>query len=387
MKEEHEYLLPAPLKDFVCKMGACRHACCEGWPITFSVDDYFRLMGSEHSAELGERLDRGIKLNLSPTPDRYAIIYPKYDGNCPMRLPDGRCSIQAELGEGVLAAVCRLYPRGLHFDPVYECSFSNSCEGVLEMLFESDAPISFVKKPMAFDINARRKRSYVFDTMGREEDIRLWLISLVQERAYPLTVRILRLGKALLALDDIMERKDRAALDTLLDGDFITDVPDICVDKEHLADGLHIMERLLAILDGRSNSVCDYGEEALKYFTADDSFDAYLNARQSFETTFPRWEIWFEHMLVNHMFFEQFPFQDRPEKPWDEFVSVCAVYALLRFLSLGCFSARESYGAYVDMCAALFRLVGHTAFSAYAGRMLASVGCHTPDKVFELISL
>lgn len=35
-----------------------------------------------------------------------------------------------------------------------------------------------------------------------------------------------------------------------------------------------------------------------------------------------------EHVLVNHMFFEQFPFQDRDEGLCDEFIAICAVYAL-----------------------------------------------------------
>ena len=35
----HEYLVPDYVPDFACKMGACRSACCEGWPISFTKDD------------------------------------------------------------------------------------------------------------------------------------------------------------------------------------------------------------------------------------------------------------------------------------------------------------------------------------------------------------
>lgn len=74
----------------------------------------------------------------------------------------------------------------------------------------------------------------------------------------------------------------------------------------------------------------------MAYFGRDEgTFDRYLAARDDFEARFPDWPVWFEHLLINHMFFVQFPFQDRPESIGEEFVALCAVYALLRFLALG----------------------------------------------------
>jgi predicted permease len=43
MTEPH--LVPDYYPAFSCKMGACRHACCEGWPISVSMKDYFTLLG------------------------------------------------------------------------------------------------------------------------------------------------------------------------------------------------------------------------------------------------------------------------------------------------------------------------------------------------------
>ena len=54
---EEPYLVPDYYPAFSCKMGACRSACCVGWPITFSLEDYFRLTGSECSPELRQRSD------------------------------------------------------------------------------------------------------------------------------------------------------------------------------------------------------------------------------------------------------------------------------------------------------------------------------------------
>ena len=111
--QEDQYLVPDYFPYFSCKMGACRHACCEGWPISFSMTDYFKLLSVDCSPDLRRKLDCAMHLAPHPTPEGYAQISPRWDGQCPMRLPDGRCALHAELGDGMLAAVCRLYPRGV----------------------------------------------------------------------------------------------------------------------------------------------------------------------------------------------------------------------------------------------------------------------------------
>ena len=141
MKEMHEYLIPDYYPDFACKMGACRNACCEGWPISLSLDDYYHLTCARCSEDLRHRLDTGLHIRLNPLPEAYAEIAPRYDGSCPMRLDDGRCAIHVELGEELLSLVCRLYPRGVRQEYGYECSCANSCEAVLELLFQRDEPI------------------------------------------------------------------------------------------------------------------------------------------------------------------------------------------------------------------------------------------------------
>ena len=78
----------------------------------------------------------------------------------------------------------------------------------------------------------------------------------------------------------------------------------------------------------------------------------------------PHWEAWFENMMVNHMYFSQFPFQDRPVSLKDETVALYAVYALLRFLTIG--AGDGTHERMTDIAAALFRLVDHTAFDRYA---------------------
>ena len=158
--------------------------------------------------------------------------------------------------------------------------------------------------------------------------------------------------------------------------------------QQQLDAGLKIAGSMLRQVDERSQSVRFFGEEALKWFSlGGNSIDKYKHAIENFETVLPDWNIVFEHLMVNHMFFEQFPFQDRPVPVADEFLAVCAVYTLLRFLSVGWLAIYPSQADFVDVCSALFRLIHHTAFDSFAANLLKQLGCTGPDQVYDLIRL
>ena len=386
MKEAHDYLIPDYYDGFACKMGACRNACCEGWPISLSLEDYYRLTGSECSAELRRRLDTGLHIKLDPMPEAYAEIASRFDGSCPMHLEDGRCAIHEELGEELLSLVCRLYPRGVRQEYGYECSCANSCEAVLELLFQRDEPIEFISKEMAFDMPEALARSISFETLGREQEIRMWLIRKMQNQLLPMPQRLMAMGHALRALDEALSTKDEQEVERLLQGKRrMHPLQPQEMTQGHLDFGLKIAEGMIALLDERSESIRDYGKEALAYFG--QSFADYVRAKEHFETVLPKWDIWFEHMLVNHMFFSRFPFQDRPVSLTDEFYALCAVYALLRFLGIGHMHDRDDESAFVDVAAAVFRLVDHTAFDRCAAQIMKELGCSDWDRVHDLVSL
>lgn len=80
--------MPDYYKNFSCKIGGCRSACCEGWRISVSMNNYFHLVGLNCKKELRSRLDVGLRVLDRPSVDEYACFEPRYDGNCPMRLAD-----------------------------------------------------------------------------------------------------------------------------------------------------------------------------------------------------------------------------------------------------------------------------------------------------------
>ena len=87
------------------------------------------------------------------------------------------------------------------------------------------------------------------------------------------------------------------------------------------------------------------------------------------------------------MFFERFPFQDRPVSLSDEFVALCAVYTLLRLLAVGWMADKSSEAQFVDAVAAAFRFIDHTSFDRYAAGVLHGLDCASPERLFDLIRL
>lgn len=390
MNEPREFLVPDYFKHFSCKMGDCRSACCQGWPITITMKNYFTLLGMECGAELRDRLDRSMHLVDRPSEDEYARFSMRWDGECALRLPDGRCSLHAELGPEILSDVCDLYPRGIRTIPSNECSCAGSCEAVLELLIRQKEPLTFARETHTLRMPRPEKRLAKFETLGRETEIRLWFIRIMQDRSLDLPHRLGKLGDSVYRMDAALQKKDEAEVEFLLkngvDGKLTMDTG--AADTEHLLHGLGIVERMIERLDGRSDSIRDLGEAALAYFgTGAEALKKYESAKEDFENTFPDWEIFFEHMLVNHMFFSQFPYQDRPEKLMEEFIAFCAVYILLRFLTVGCMVGKTEESDLIDICAALFRLVEHTEFDRIASRLLRTLGCTAPEDLWSLISL
>lgn len=389
MRNTRKYLMPDYFPDFHCKMGACRSACCEGWPISFSLTDYFKLLGVECTSDLRRKLDSAMHISDHPSPEAYAQISPRYDGQCPMRLADGRCALHAELGDGALAAVCRLYPRSVRTGEVHECSCANSCEAVVELLFNRQDKIHFISIPMDFDVPEALARKIHFENAGREQEIRLWLISQAQNRKYPLPQRLVLLGDSLAAMSQALTSGAHQRVEALLSGKETLPVPEaITADHDHLRFGLQVANRMLEIMDERSDSIRAYGEKALRYFGEGESeYQQYVAASNHLAEMIPQWEIWFEHMLVNHMFFVQFPFQDRPVDLMNEFIALCAVYILLRFLCIGCMADQTDAEKAIDVAAAAFRLIGHTEFDRYAAPILQELGCRDKMHMLNVLSL
>ena len=341
MKEMHEYLVPRYFRDFSCKMGACRRSCCEGWPVTVSMKNYFTLLGLPCRQELRDRLDVGLRVLDHPTEEEYARFSPNWLGDCPMRMEDGRCSIHAELGEDALSDVCRLYPRGVRtFCGSLECSLSNSCEGVAELLLREREPMTWSSEslplvPPPFPGSPSNKCGFPVSW-----DARHALLAILRDRSMTLSERLFAL-RAPLGLPPIPPQNG-------------------------IPDGLTALCRLLRFFADRSDSIREEAGRCLARYEASPA--RYADDCRLFADRFPGHAVFFEQLLVNHAFFVQFPYEGL--KAPDEWKGLAAVFGLLRVLTVGCTAEDPEEAALVDCAASAFRLIDHTRFSAQTARLL-----------------
>lgn len=316
-------LAPDYYPEFCCKMGKCRHTCCFGWPISVSMQDYFRLLGLECKESLRRKLDVSLHLFEHPTEERYAQLCPGYDGNCTMILPDGRCALHAELGPSALPSICRLYPRRIQHG---ECSCANSCEAVLEMFLHRDKPIEFqIVEPIEPE------------GLNADWESRSSLLRSLQDRTLSLPDRIRTIASL---------KKEASS-----------------------ARGVELAMDLVEAVVEKSPSVAPYGAATLQWFRTQGR---HQEAAMRFAEQIPQWEVVFEHILGNHLFF----------MGACQNASLVTLYALLRLLCLGWMAEHTGEEQFIDVCAAAFRFVAHTSFDAFAEHYLEDA---TPAELDALL--
>ena len=337
MNESKLFWMPDYFPSFSCKMGACRTACCTGWQVSISLENYFALIGTDCSMDLRRKMDCALKPVDYPDEGKYAVIQPNYFGDCPLRLEDGRCGLQVELGEDILPDICRLYPRGVRrTERGYEICRAASCEAVPEMLLHKDEPISFIEREWAMKLPPMPA-----EALG-DPAVRMEKIKAVQDRTRPLALRLGSLGGI------VPEQTSERTLTALWE--------------------------LLLSLGEHSDSLAPFVERAAANLAQRPLSDAYAEARSAFESAFPMWETFFEHLLVNHMFFTRYPYSESGMQEHHRFASLVTVYAAVRMLSALCTANDHSEEVLTDAVAAAFRLIDHTDFDRTALHLLGKHG-------------
>ena len=388
MAESRVYLVPDYYPAFSCKLGRCRACCCTGWPVSLSLQDYYHLLGIPCKKTLRAKLDCALKPLPNPTNEKYAELAHRFDGDCPLRMADGRCAIHAELGENSLPNVCRLYPRAVRGEGNDECSCANSCEAVVELLLCHEAPLSFVPRSLRFDLPRQAERTVFFESVGHEQEIRLALIRILQNRSLQFPQRFSALWQTMRALEPLIRRGDEAAVERLLQAPSPQPVP----VQGNPPQALQTVQQILATLSQQSAGLRACRDTALAAFGGDCAPEAYEQAAARFTVRFPLWPSFFENLLVNHLFFTRFPFV---EARWDfpgQFAALCTVYGLLRLLAIGACAGNIREGetkqdTLVDVVAGAFRVIDHTLFHRRVTPILRDLGLTTPEEALQLTIL
>lgn len=364
------YTVPDIYPEFKCKISSCRQTCCYGWEITLSMEEYFRLIGMNCPHALRRRLDGAVYILDHPTKERYAAFAKRYDGECPMHDPDGYCALQRGCGEKALTSVCRFYPRSPRTHHAAECSVAASCEGACELLFAKKEPLSFIKVPLSFDgvftppqDDDRETRFYV--------PIREKIVALLQNREKPLENRINDVVSLCEKLSTVFPSGTDEEIDAVLSDDISTGSRASKVDEK----ALDATAKLLSGFDFR-HSVYPFVQKAGESLAFDTEafYENYQKAKVSFEHAFPEWERMFEQVLVNHVFYEGFPFSDNGCTMHDNAKALCTIYGMWRLVAVGYTLSSPEINSLVDVTAAFFRLAENSRLPDSIAKAVQSKG-------------
>ncbi len=397
MSFTHIYTVPAYYPDFHCKAGDCRHPCCVGWDIAISMKEYFRMIGMDCSPQLRRRLDTAFHPPMERSEDHYAVISSRWDGDCPLRLENGFCSLQCECGEAAIPSVCRYYPRSPKSLHAYQCQCSNSCEAVVELLFARREPMTFLRKKLTFQIEQEPPHrsdavSQLFPSIQRAG------LHILQDRSRPLSLRLRHLGELTQVMDVPYRAGNADGLRAVLPFHTVASHGDETHENAPLDDRelrmvlVYLRQWLIWIsennaqLQGEAISVKKHLFMHNQGVPESQVLDTWHRDAARFDQLFPDNERMLEQLFVNHLCYDGFPYPNEGASMWDTYLSFITAYALVRLFSVAYMATVEAPGLfpYVDIVCALFRLISHTNFDHNAPILARHSGFDHPERAFLL---
>ncbi len=328
MKQKEIWLMPDYFAKFQCKADQCRHTCCQAWNIPVSRSVYQKLITTECSAELNDRLSRAFIIPETVTEERYRLIAHNYLGECPM-LKDGLCMLYKEKTEEDLPKICRLYPRAfrrINSQNLAICS--GSCERVVELI-QSEDSLHLSEHEADYTSESEIKIS--------EEGIR-----------------------KILQFQSVFRNTETTLAEQIEKVCLLVNEEEYLKDKEEDTDAISLALTILNRLIFPSSALFPYMKEVNQRYESNRSL--FFEDRNLFEKRHPEWMEFFRKLINNSMMYENFPFVDDHFADTAAYRGLCAVYGLLRFLSIAYTADHTENEAWVDLIAAFFHLVDHTSF-------------------------
>ncbi len=366
-----EFLVPEYYPAFTCKGGQCRHSCCCGYEVNITMTEYFRLLGLDCPPPVRDALDRALLVRPGGREDAYATLFPNWEGDCRLHRADGYCALQGACGEKVLPAVCRYYPRSPRTDFVPECACANACEGVLEQLFASGAPLRQIAVPLRFALEGGRPApDAAFAPAYRA--VRTAVLDGIQNRALPLSARLLALDGLLAALEAPVARRDVPAVLAALG-----EAPRAAATGQPAGPAapraLAAAAALLQNFGSRYATLAPYTEGLSARFgvAGPGSADAQNPALTELAAgsraalaQYPALPLYMEQLFANHILYTGFPFLERGRPLRQSALVLAVACALLRVLTAANAADGRLHGqdALVDLFAFFFRAVEFTSF-------------------------
>ena len=227
IEKQHRALIPQYMEGFSCIGPACEDTCCAGWTIVLDQKTYKKYKKCQHP-DTKDLFDKALVRNKkNPTPHSYGKIkLSEKDGSCPFLSEGKLCKIYSALGEDHLSDVCYFYPRHINkINGVLEISASISCPEVARLALLDSRPMEFLETNAAnirpyfvsYSIDNTESFDYQNDYLFYFWDLRIFTISVLQDRRYSLDERFLLLGLVMKKVAKLKENRRLSELSVILE--------------------------------------------------------------------------------------------------------------------------------------------------------------------------
>jgi len=388
-KKKRTILQPEYLSKFKCIGGACEDICCAGWRV--SVDKKTFLMYRRvEDKELKEQLDKYIKRERKEdvkNDDAYALVV-LVNGKCPLLDAQNLCSLQNKLGYKGLCDVCAIYPRLYKLvDKKLERCATASCPELARVALFSEDGIVFEEAEEAPSLGRIPARApslapgltkFAAKPVKFFWDVRLFCLSLLQNREYALGQRLMLLGMLCRKIDELGKASNVEEIPALLER-FGADVEtgSLKADLDAVETNFSIQMRLAKELtDERMKQelvasnvylVCVMETLAGLDFVVGSDPDAivkkYVENRETYVAAYLKDKAYvLENFVVNEFFARLMPF-GIGESTWDSYLFLCVLYGMVKLHINGVAGCRKGLTdeAVVRIIQSFSRVVLHNA--------------------------
>lgn len=343
-----EILQPQYIAKFHCTGPECQDTCCRDWTVPIDKETYNHYRSCPNKS-LKDQLNKHVTQNHSnPSDFYYAKMKMDSERFCPMLDSEKLCSLQRALGEKYLSITCNSYPRiGNMVNGVLEVSLTMSCPDAARLALLNPNRMEFDFSPNTYPrvVVAREVNFDHFSLKNKVEEhfwpLRIFTISLLQNRSYPLWQRLVILG---FFCQKVNNASPADVLDIIAQYNDAIERGDFCGELDSLPTRYDIQGGLLSLLltlkaDSATEKFAGLISKAkmssgLKDQMETVEFAAYQHAYETHYRPFmEEREHILENYLVNYVFINLFPFQKRGV--FDSYVMLVIHYAAIKMLLIG----------------------------------------------------
>ena len=208
---------PSYAAAFQCIGPTCEDPCCGDWDIPLDKNTYQKYQQFS-SEKLGDIVSAFVIVNQPYRRDQlYGQIPRTSSGWCPFFGADHLCSIQKNYGHQLLSATCSIYPRSLSIvEGTLEGALSLSCPEAARNILLTPDFMARICNMHSGDFRTDNFYRLAFDAAGKPQNIflsiRNMLISVLLDRSYTLTSRLLMIGYICKRLSAMDARQSQATL-------------------------------------------------------------------------------------------------------------------------------------------------------------------------------